>query len=135
MKQIIKFIIVGCCNTLIGVLIIFIMYNVFELGYWLSSSLGYILGSIFSYYANKYFTFNYKKKDNKTIFKFCINIAVCYFVAYSIAKPLVLSILKRMDLTFTKSNTEQIALLCGMCIYVILNFFGQKYICFNKSKE
>lgn len=134
-KEIIKFILVGCCNTLIGIVIIYFLYNILGLGYWLSSGIGYILGSIWSYFMNKYFTFQYKDKDWGTVFRFICNIAVCYFIAYAIAKPMTIKICDTIFPQFSSKIQEEIALLVGMGLYTILNFFGQKFFCFHVKEK
>lgn len=128
-----RFIMVGIMNTLIGMAAMFIAYNVFHLGYWLSSAMDYIIGSIFSYFANKHFTFKSEKKSAGEIVRFAINIVVCYFAAYSIAKPVVVSALEKTG--WSVSVMEQISMLFGMCIFVVLNYFGQKYFVFRKKRE
>ena len=52
-----KFILVGAANTVVGAGIMFLFYNVFHLSYWISSAANYVVGSILSYFLNKYFTF------------------------------------------------------------------------------
>lgn len=131
--QIIKFIIVGFGNTIIGMATIFILYNICGCGYWVASSLGFGVGSIWSYVLNKNFTFQYKEKNIKTLMKFIINTAICYIVAYAIAKPLTTYFLSYLMSDISQKLIEQISLVFGMGIYIILNFFGQKFICF-KSK-
>ena len=126
----IRFIIVGVLNTVIGTAAMFISYNVFHLGYWLSSALDYIIGSIFSYFANKYFTFQTKKRSGKEVVRFTINIVVCYFIAYGIAKPAMNMVLGNMNLSM--SVFEQLSMILGMCIFVVLNYFGQKFFVFKK---
>lgn len=125
----IRFVIVGVSNTIIGTAVMFIAYNVFGLGYWISSALNYIVGSIFSYFANKYFTFKSEKKSWKEIVRFVVNIAVCYGIAYGIAKPLINILLGQMGLPV--SILEQISLVMGMCIFVVVNFCGQKFFVFK----
>lgn len=44
----IKFIIVGIINTVVGTSVMFVLYNVFSVGYWMSSAANYIIGSIVS---------------------------------------------------------------------------------------
>ena len=56
----IKFLMVGVINTLVGTGLMFILYNVFSVNYWISSASNYIVGSIVSYFLNKYFTFQNK---------------------------------------------------------------------------
>lgn len=126
-----RFIMVGIMNTLIGMAAMFIAYNVFHLGYWISSAMDYIIGSIFSYFANKYFTFKSEKKSGAEVVRFIINIVTCYFVAYGIAKPVVNSVLQNANISV--SILEQISMLFGMCIFVVLNYFGQKFFVFRKK--
>ena len=73
-KEMIKFGFVGGMNTLIGTAVMFFAYNALGLGYWVSSALNYIVGSIFSYFANKYFTFKSKKKSLREVFRFVVKL-------------------------------------------------------------
>lgn len=42
-----------------------------------------------SYFLNRYFTFKYQGSGWETALRFALNIAVCYGLAYGLAKPLV----------------------------------------------
>lgn len=128
----VRFIIVGVMNTIIGMAAMLIAYNVFHLGYWISSAMDYIIGSIFSYFANKYFTFRSNKKSGEEVVRFVINIVVCYVLAYSIAKPIIEMLLK--DISLSVSILEQISMIFGMCIFIVLNYFGQKFFVFRRGK-
>lgn len=124
-----KFILVGCINTLFGTAIMFVFYNCFHFSYWLSSASNYFFGSILSYFLNKYFTFQYKERSLKVVLRFIANISVCYLVAYGIAKPLVRHMLDGM----TVSIQENAAMLVGMCLFVGLNYIGQRFFAFKKE--
>ena len=50
-----KFVLVGIVNTLVGTAVMFAAYNVLHLSYWISSASNYVVGSIVSYFLNKYF--------------------------------------------------------------------------------
>ena len=69
------------------------LYNLASCSYWVSSAANYILTSILSFFLDKYFTFQNKERSWKQVAKFIINIAVCYVLAYGIAKPVVMYIL------------------------------------------
>lgn len=130
-ETLIKFIIVGIMNTLIGTSIMFFAYNVLEYGYWFSSALNYFFGSIFSYFANKYYTFEKKGKSLKESLRFIVNIIICYLIAYSISEPIIKIIFNPwID---NVSLVEQVAMVLGMVIFVILNYFGQKLIVFKSN--
>ena len=57
-EKLLKFILVGVVNTLVGMAIMFGLYNLAHCSYWVSSAANYILTSILSFFLNKYFTFN-----------------------------------------------------------------------------
>lgn len=130
-KTTFKFIIVGIINTLVGTGTMFLAYNLFHANYWISSALNYIVGSVVSYLLNKYYTFNNKDKSYKIVLKFIINITICYLIAYGIAKPLVINLMLNIE----KNIQENIAMLVGMILFVGLNYFGQRFFVFKKSKE
>ena len=126
-----KFIVVGVINTLFGTAIMFVFYNVFHLSYWIASASNYFFGSILSYFLNKTFTFNSKGNTKNTILRFVANISVCYVCAYGMAKPLV-----RWILTDLSQNIqENLAMLVGMCLFVMLNYIGQPFFVFHKNHE
>ena len=128
-KTVWRFIVVGVLNTIVGTIIMFVFYNVFHLDYWISSGANYFFGSILSYFLNKYYTFSYRKKEWKSAVRFVINIVVCYFIAYGIAKPTMSWLLS----SATKTVQENIAMLFGMGLFVVLNYFGQRFYTFNNK--
>ena len=124
-----KFILVGIINTVVGTAVMFIAYNVFHLSYWVSSAANYVVGSVCSYCLNKYFTFQNKEKSPIILLKFVVNITVCYLIAYGGAKKLILLLLSG----FSKQWQDNVAMVCGMGLFVILNYFGQRFFAFKKK--
>ena len=124
-----KFILVGIINTIVGTSVMFLCYNAFHLNYWVSSAMNYIIGSIVSYFLNKYFTFQNKQRSWKIVIKFIINISVCYLIAYGVAKPLVARILSGQSVTIQENG----AMLVGMCLFVGLNYLGQRFFAFKNA--
>ena len=125
-----RFVIVGIANTLIGTSTMLFAYNVLGFGYWISSILNYVVGSVFSYFANKYFTFKSQNKSWKEIVRFISNIVVCYIIAYSVAQPLIRVALSKIQLS--NSIFEQISMLTGTGLFIIINYCGQKFFVFKK---
>lgn len=130
-KTTIKFLFVGVINTLVGTAVMFILYNLLHASYWVSSASNYIVGSIVSYFLNKYFTFQNKEKSFGMVIKFIVNISICYLIAYGVAKPLVRMALGGMSVTIQ----DNVAMLVGMGLFVVLNYFGQRFIVFKKTAE
>lgn len=127
----IKFLVVGVINTLVGTGVMFVLYNFFSVSYWISSAANYVVGSILSYFLNKYFTFQNKEKSLMQIIRFIINIAACYLLAYGAAKPLVTMVLSGMN----EKVQGNVAMLVGMCLFVILNYFGQRWFVFKGEEK
>lgn len=131
-----KFILVGVINTIFGSAVMFLLYNLAfrnyhesSWAYWVSSAANYVLGSILSYFLNKYFTFKNREKGLKPALRFTLNIAVCYLLAYGIAKPLAGRILSGLDET-VRTNA---AMLTGMCLFVAFNYIGQRFFAFKEK--
>lgn len=124
-----KFLLVGVLNTLVGAGIMFLLYNVAGWGYWPSTAANYLVGGILSFFLNKYFTFQNKERSWWQVVKFIITVAVCWVIAYAIAKPLVLQVLAGQS----QKVQENVAMLAGMCIYTGLNYFGQRFFAFKKN--
>lgn len=124
----IKFLMVGVINTLVGTGLMFILYNIFSVNYWISSASNYIVGSIVSYFLNKYFTFQNKEKSWKQILSFIVNITVCYLIAYGVAKPVVSWIFSGLN----EKIQGNLSMLAGMCLFVVLNYLGQRLFVFRK---
>lgn len=128
--KLLKFLLVGLVNTVVGSAIMFGLYNLAGASYWLSSAANYILTSILSYFLNKYFTFRSQGSSLREILRFALNIAVCYIVAYGIAKPLVIWALA----STTDTVRDNVAMLVGMCLFTGLNYLGQRFFAFAEKK-
>lgn len=128
-KTFLKFAAVGVVNTLFGAGIMFLFYNVFHFGYWFSSASNYVFGGILSYFLNKFFTFKDNKKTIKQVILFILNLALCYFVSYALAKPFAEFVLSGASVTFK----DNVAMVIGMAVYFVLNYLGQRFVVFKKK--
>lgn len=137
-----KFILVGVINTLVGNGLQFVFYTFFgwksySWGVWLASLLGYIVGSIVSYFLNKYFTFKNQEKGWKPIFKFALNIAICYAIAYLIAVPATRAICEAGQFTMFGLEVavfaDYVSMIVGSCLFVACNYIGQRFFAFKEK--
>ena len=147
--EILHFGIIGVFNTLLGFVLIMVFYNLWHWNYWAASGTSYVIGSIFSYFANKKLTFRVEGNSWKAALKFAVNIAICYLLAYGIAKPLARSVMRGYlpglaqrigDVIHMEARAveENVAILAGMGLFIIFNFIGQKFFVFigmGKEKE
>lgn len=126
-KTFFKFIITGIINTFVGAGVMFALYNLFHCSYWFSSIMNYVVGSIVSFFINKYWTFKSKEFSFKEVLYFAINIAVCFVIAYGAAKPFAMYLLS----DYSTSLQENIAMFIGMVIFTGLNYLSQRFIVFR----
>ena len=131
-KTFAKFLVVGVINTLIGYGIIFLCLNILNLSYGVSTSVGTVAGAINSFFMNRSFTFQNDKSIFKTVLPFILVTAICYVIAYTLAKQGVILVLENKNI-FSPKMIDNIATLVGMCIYTLLNFFGQRLFVFKKQ--
>ncbi len=130
-KRFLKFCLVGAANTLVGAGVMFLLYNVAYCSYAFSSAMNYVVGSVLSYFLNKYFTFEVKEYSAGQVLRFILNIAVCYAVAYGLAKPFAVWLLSDS----TQRVQENVAMLVGMVVFTGLNYIGQRFFAFAKKEE
>lgn len=160
-----KFVLVGIVNTIVGYGVMLGYYNVAasfgwfngDINYWIGSAANIVIGSILSYFLNKYFTFQNKDSNKKTVLRFIINIAVCYLLAYGIAKPLITWVtvnwlgglstavagwLSGLSFFAQKSPGEltvlvsdNICMLAGSVFFVMFNYVGQRFFAFKTEED
>ena len=124
-----KFLLVGTANTLLSMVVMFLLEG---LGYWPSTAIAYVAGAVLSFFLNRSFTFKSKAAFWPSMLKFAVNVAVCYLIAYSVAQPLVTLALSRTAIA--PLWQERAAKVCGMGLYTVINYFGQRFFAFrNKS--
>ena len=119
-----RFLLVGVVNTAVGYGIMFGLYNLAglhtwgDLGYWISSAANYVVGSVVSFFLNKHFTF-----------RFAVNIAVCWALAYGLAKPATVWLLS--GTVWSSQLQGNLSMLAGSGLFVLLNYFGQRFFAFR----
>lgn len=126
-EKLLRFLLVGVVNTAVGSAIMFGLYNLAHCSYWVSSAANYILTSILSFFLNKYFTFRNHEQSVAQVLRFVLNIAVCYLLAYGMAKPLCLYLLKNSAPVLR----DNVSMLVGMCLFTALNYVGQRFFAFG----
>lgn len=122
----VRFLLVGLINTLIGLGSIYILLLA-GTGYWFSTLLGNAAGAVTSYFLNKAYTFKSSQPFIKSGLLFASLAASCYFISYSLSKKLVLILDNHLAF-----YPETAAVLLGTVFYTVLNYLGQKYIVFKR---
>ncbi len=136
--EVIHFGMVGVINTMMGWAIMAVLYNLIHMNYWVSSGISYFIGSVFSYHANAKLTFKVENRDKWLPWRFALNIIVCYLVSFSVAHPFTARLLDMAGLSadgrVSAALLDNVAMIFGMGIFIVMNFFGQKLLVFRKCK-
>lgn len=129
-QKLLRFLLVGACNTVLSIVMMFVLYRLFGFGYWGSSGVSYFLCSILSFYMNRHYTFGNHDGIMQAGFRFALNIGVCYAMAYLAAKPLVRFLLFKLRGSFSPDLMDQMAMLAGMVLFTGCNYLGQRLFVF-----
>lgn len=129
-KSIPKFLLVGVGNTLLSMVLMFLLEG---LGYWPSTAIAYAAGAVMSFFLNRKFTFQSDETLGRSAVKFAVNVAVCYVLAYALAQPAAGWVLGRTAIPAIWQ--ERLTKLGGMALYTLLNYFGQRFFAFRRSAK
>lgn len=120
--QLVKYGLVGVINTLITMIILFVLQNVFGVSYKLANAAGYVAGFINSFVLNKIWTF---KGNQKSTFSQFIRFALVFAVCYAIQLGLVVLLVEKVHI---EKNISQ---LVGMVFYTLIGFLFNKVFTFK----
>ena len=132
--------IVGVCNTLLTLVVIWIMTKNIGCTEALSNFVGYSVGLVNSFFLNRKWTFGSKGNVYSTAAKFLIVFAVCYLIQFSILlllnhycpnNPPLYSFLEPV-LQVIKIDTQFYIQLISMVVFTVVNFVINKYYTFKK---
>lgn len=137
-----KFILVGILNTLVGEGVVLLLTNPvgwkqYDWGPGAAAFAGVVVGSIVSFFLNKYFTFKSTEKGFKPVLRFTVNIIACMLVRIVVA-TVVSWISKSADWTMFGMDADTFAgnlsWAVGACVFVACNYVGQRFFAFKEKK-
>ena len=117
----IRFLIVGCLNTIVGYSIYAILIYL-NINYLIANTISTIIGIIHSYIWNRLFTFKSNNNIKKEIFKFIFVYSISY----------VLGLLNLYILVNILSTNKYIAGIINIFITTIISWFGHRYFSFRR---
>ncbi len=120
----IRFLFVGCLNTVVGVGFD-MLFRFWGVHYALSSALGTIIGTLHSYFWNKYFTYSQKKKSFWEAVRFVLVYAVIY----------VLSIFLQYLMIDRNGMNKYLAGILSTFVTTLVSYFGHTYFTFRQKRK
>ena len=148
-KQIFVFILIGICTVLLDYMVYrFLLYftensridNIYLEVF--SKTTGFLAGTLFSYFANKYITFKSQSYKGKTLLKFIflyattllINV-VSNSISIFVLNQINLSNILFIEINMNINDIYLLAFLFATGISAILNFIGMKWFVFYNIKK
>jgi putative flippase GtrA len=146
LKQITKFFIIGVSAVLVDLVIYYFMSDILSLNTDISKASGFLVGTVYTYYLNKMWTWRYTEKSNKgMVFMFGLVYGISFVFNILINKfGLVLipefEVSLKIDSAswhydiFAIKGGKFLAFFIATITSAIINFLGQKFLVFNKVK-
>ncbi|PWK07002.1 GtrA family protein [Tumebacillus permanentifrigoris] len=127
--SLIRFLLVGVLNTIVGLSATYLLLNLAGLSYWAATFAGNCIGAVVSYFLNKTFTFRDNQGIGKSWWRFVVVMLASYVLAYSIGLQAAHWVLLRF--TDDPRWLENAAVLVGAGLYTIANYVGHKFFTFR----
>lgn len=131
-NHLIRFLLVGILNTIIGLSSMFILFNLFDWSYWLATFTGNTIGTVISYILNRSFSFNSTVNHSEAFPRFLMVIVLCYTVSYS-ASGAAAKFITIPEWASEMLSSEELCILFGSVLYTITNYIGQKGFVFRRA--
>lgn len=120
-----RFLLVGVGNTLLSLVLMFLLE---DLGYWPSTAIAYAAGAVMSFFLNRRFTFRSDVSMGQAVWKFALNVVLCYVLGYGLARLLIptpTGVTAVPPIWF-----DRLRKLVGMGLYTLFNYLGQRFFVF-----
>ncbi|MBR5502349.1 MAG: GtrA family protein [Oscillospiraceae bacterium] len=135
-RETLSYVIVGGISTVANWIATYILNNVFHWGYWLTSIVTFAVGMIFTFVANRKYTFRSDMPVKVLFPRFVLNVAVCFAVSYGLMQAALGWFFANVwappvsqDLLNTLTG------IAANCLYIVLNYIGQKFFVFRTQKD
>ena len=116
----VRYIVVGCANTLIGLGVIYLAKWQWRAGDGVANAFGYAVGFIASFFLNRNWTFQFEGRSSATFVKF----ALVVMVSYAVNLVVVLGCIDYLGLN------SYLAQALGTVPYALLSYLGCRFIVF-----
>jgi putative flippase GtrA len=123
--QIIRFLLVGLCNTAIGLFCIFMAMWLFKIDYRVANAIGYLVGGILGFLLNRSWTFQYEGSWWKSSARWLAVVVVSF--GLNLCMVIVLHQGLHVD--------AYVAQLAGIAVYTTFSYLGGRFFAFGISRS
>ncbi len=132
--QLLKYGVIGISNTLITLIVFYIVNTILGFSYVTANIIGYVLGLANSFIWNRTWVFKTKNNLLREACLFCAGFAVCYLlqlgVSYLLLHHTAISTIEISWLPM-KNPAENIVMCISMVVYTLANYCYNRFITFK----
>lgn len=134
-RENLSYVIVGALSTVANWIATYILNNMFHWGYWPASIVTFSVGVIFTFVANRKYTFRSDVPARVLFPRFLLNVAVCFAVSYGLMQAVLDWFFANVWAPpFSADGLSTLTGIAANCLYVVLNYIGQKIFVFRRPK-
>lgn len=136
--QLIKYGIIGVGNTLITLVVFYVVNTVCGASYAVANVLGYVLGLINSFIWNRNWVFRTHSNLRVEALLFAVGFLICFGLQYAVSYVLLNhSPLADVELSWMpmKNPSENIVMCLSMVVYTLANYCYNRFVTFNHGAK
>ena len=131
--QLIKYGIIGVSNTLITLLVFYIVNTLCGLGYAIANTLGYVRGVVNSFVWNRTWVFKAHHSLLREAGLFLLGFGLCFALQMGVSYWLLSTAIADVELSWLpmKNSGENIVMCISMVVYTLANYIYNRFITFK----
>jgi putative flippase GtrA len=147
-KQLTKFVIIGISAVMVDLVVYYICSDVLGLNIDLAKGIGFLIGTVYTYYLNKRWTWKYTERSNhgmilkfamvylvSLVFNILINkYGLLWCPAFEVNFNITTLADAHVNNIITFKGHKFVAFFFATLVSAFINFLGQKYLVFKTSQ-
>lgn len=132
--QLLKYGVIGVSNTLITLVVFYVINTLMGLDYAVANTLGYILGLINSFVWNRIWVFRTGGNVWREAGLFALGFIICFALQMGVSQWLLSTSLHDLTISWLpmKNTGENVIMCLSMVVYTLANYVYNRFVTFKK---
>lgn len=132
--QLLKYGVIGVSNTLITLVVFYVINTLMGLDYAVANTLGYILGLINSFVWNRNWVFRTGGNVWREAGLFALGFIICFALQMGVSQWLLSTSLHDLTISWLpmKNTGENVIMCLSMVVYTLANYVYNRFVTFKK---
>ncbi len=132
--QLLKYGVIGVSNTLITLVVFYVINTLMGLDYAVANTLGYILGLINSFVWNRTWVFHTGGNVWREAGLFALGFIICFALQMGVSQWLLSTSLHDLTISWLpmKNTGENVIMCLSMVVYTLANYVYNRFVTFKK---